>query len=149
MSKDSIKLSPKYGVNATIPICFFCGKEKNEIALLGKIGKRDEDIEAPKNMLIDYEPCESCKALMAQGITLIAVSEHENTKNQPPIHKGLYPTGSWSVMKREAFERIFNDKIEEDVMADTLEKGNVLVSESIIQQLNAMDAEAKSESENN
>ena len=58
---DSIKLSPKYGVNPTIPCCFFCGKEKNEIALLGKVGKRDEDIEAPMHMVIDYEPCDECR----------------------------------------------------------------------------------------
>lgn len=32
---SGIKLSPKYGVNPTIPVCFWCGKEKNEIALMG------------------------------------------------------------------------------------------------------------------
>ena len=34
---NSIKISQKHGVNPTIPICFWCGKEKNEIALLGKL----------------------------------------------------------------------------------------------------------------
>ena len=57
MSKD-IKISPKYGVNPTIPVCFFCGEPKNEIALMGKM---KGDIEAPKNMVLDYEPCEHCK----------------------------------------------------------------------------------------
>ena len=36
---DSIKISPKHGVNPTIPRCFFCGKEKNMVALLGRIPK--------------------------------------------------------------------------------------------------------------
>ena len=36
MSK-SIRLSPAHGVNPTIPICFWCGNEKNEIALMGKL----------------------------------------------------------------------------------------------------------------
>lgn len=35
---SSIKVSPKYGVNPTIPVCFFCGKPKNEIALMGEDG---------------------------------------------------------------------------------------------------------------
>lgn len=43
---SSIKLSPKHGVNPTIPVCFFCGKPKNEIALMGRMGGK-EDIEAP------------------------------------------------------------------------------------------------------
>ena len=37
---NSIKLSEKYGVNPTIPVCFFCGMPKNEIALLGHIGDK-------------------------------------------------------------------------------------------------------------
>ena len=41
MSKGTIELSPKHGVNATIPVCFWCGKEKNEIAILGRVRKRD------------------------------------------------------------------------------------------------------------
>jgi len=50
MSKrDGIKLSPKYGINPTIPLCFWCGQEKNEIALMDHIGdgRKGEDIEAP------------------------------------------------------------------------------------------------------
>lgn len=43
---SSIKISPKHGVNPTIPVCFFCGKPKNEIALMGRMGGK-EDIEAP------------------------------------------------------------------------------------------------------
>lgn len=42
MSRNgSIELSPKYGVNPTIPVCFWCGKEKNEIALMGRVRKRE------------------------------------------------------------------------------------------------------------
>ena len=36
MSK-SIRLSKEHGVNPTIPICFWCEKDKNEIAMLGKL----------------------------------------------------------------------------------------------------------------
>lgn len=65
MPSKSIKISPKYGVNPTIPVCFFCGEEKQEIALLGKL---KGDVEAPHRMCLDYEPCEKCKQIFAQGI---------------------------------------------------------------------------------
>ena len=39
---SGIKISPKYGVNPTIPVCFWCGKQKNEIALMGHM---KDDIE--------------------------------------------------------------------------------------------------------
>ena len=48
---NNIKLSEKYGMNPTIPVCFFCQEEKNEIALLGKL---KGDAEAPKIAIIDY-----------------------------------------------------------------------------------------------
>ena len=37
---DSILLSPKHGVNPTIPVCFWCGREKNEVALMGYLKGR-------------------------------------------------------------------------------------------------------------
>lgn len=109
MSK--IRLSKKYGVNPTIPICFWCGNEKNEIALMGKIGKGQEDIEAPKHMVLDYQPCEKCKKLMSKGVTLIEVSQSPNSPNQPTIHEGLYPTGSWSVIRRRAAIELLGEEI--------------------------------------
>ena len=49
MSNAGIKLSPKHGLNPTIPVCFWCGEERNEVALLGHIGdgRKHEDFEAP------------------------------------------------------------------------------------------------------
>lgn len=97
----SIKISPKYGVNPTIPVCFFCGEEKNEVALLGRIGKGKEDIEAPRHALLDYEPCEECLKKMATGIALIEVSNTPNSDNQPPIIENAYPTGNWWVVDED------------------------------------------------
>lgn len=107
-----IKLSPKYGVNPTIPICAWCGKEKNEIVLMGRLGdgRKGEDFEAPKNVLLDYEPCDECRKKWSLGVCLIAVTETPNAEGQPPMPNGVYPTGSWSVIKREAFERIFEEE---------------------------------------
>ena len=36
---------------------FWCGKERGELALLGKL---PGDAEAPKNVVLDYEPCDCC-----------------------------------------------------------------------------------------
>ena len=46
--KMSLRLHPNHGLNPTIPLCFLCGKEKNEVVLLGSSYKK----EAPKNMLL-------------------------------------------------------------------------------------------------
>ena len=53
MSNAGIKLSPKHGLNPTIPVCFWCGEERNEVALLGRIGdgRKHEDFEAPRYMV--------------------------------------------------------------------------------------------------
>jgi len=113
MSKR-IKLSEKYGVNPTIPVCFWCGESKNEIALLGRLGdaRKGEDIEAPKNMVLDYEPCDKCKENMALGVTLMEVQNEPLHEKQPEIQKDLYPTSRWCVITREAADRIFGDQLE-------------------------------------
>ena len=109
MSKG-IELSPEFGVNPTIPVCFFCGEEKNEVAMLGRIrskkGARD-DIEAPKHMILDYEPCDECKKKFAEGVLLIEVTTYPNGENQPPITEGAYPTGRHVVVKPEALKGDF------------------------------------------
>ena len=110
MSK-SIKLSPKHGVNPTIPICFWCGKEKNEVALLGLIGGK-KDIEAPKNMILDFEPCDECASKMDMGITCMECTEKPNDKCNVPFMDRVYPTGRYVVIKKEAAKRIFGDDID-------------------------------------
>ncbi len=107
MSKD-IKLSPKHGLNPCIPVCFFCGKERNEIALLGQIGDRrkGEDIEAPMKAVLDYEPCDECKAKFAEGVLLIEVTSSPEYIGMP-IQKDAYPTGRYVVVKPEALNGDF------------------------------------------
>lgn len=104
---DSIKLSPKHGLNPCIPICFFCGEQKNEVALLGKLANDDE---APMKAVLNYEPCNTCKEIMDKGVTLIEVGTMPCIKNQPPIQNDFYPTGRYCVITLEAANRIFSDK---------------------------------------
>lgn len=107
---NSIRLSPRYGVNPTIPVCFWCGKERGEIALMGHIGdgRKHEDFEAPKHMVIDFEPCAECKKNMALGFTVMEVTNRPNSISNMEIQKGIYPTGRFMVLKTEAAHKIFN-----------------------------------------
>lgn len=109
---NSIKISKKHGVNPTIPICFWCGKEKNEIALLGRL---PNDVEAPRStwLLGDYEPCDSCKELRKQGIDLIEASDHPVIHSNQPVYHELYPTGRHIILKENAVRSIFSPKTAE------------------------------------
>lgn len=113
MASNNITLSPKYGVNPTIPVCFWCGESKSEIALLGHIGdgRKHEDFEAPRYSVINYEPCDKCRAQMAQGFTVMEATTKPNRVSSVEIQKGVYPTGRYVVLKNEAAERIFGDLI--------------------------------------
>lgn len=111
---DGIKLSKKYGLNPTIPICFWCGKERGEIALMGRIGdgRKHEDFEAPKQMVIDLDPCDECKKNMALGVTVIEATNTPNDACGIEMQKGAYPTGRFVVMKTDAAHRTFGSLID-------------------------------------
>lgn len=94
----SIRLHPKHGLNPTIPTCFVCGEDKNEVVLLGNAYKG----EAPMNMLFDKVPCDKCKAIIASGgVFLIEVRDGESGENP-------FRTGNLLALKEEAFVRIFD-----------------------------------------
>lgn len=101
---NSIRLSPKHGVNPSISICFWCGQEKNELCLLGRLAG---DAEAPKCAVFNYEPCENCKAAMAQGFTVIEATQKPNSRATVPMQDGAYPTGKFVVITQDAARRIF------------------------------------------
>ena len=103
MSKG-IKVSPKHGLNPCMPICFFCGQDRNEIVLFGKIGR--EDKEAPMRAVVDFEPCDECKKKFAEGVLLIEVTESPQYIGMP-IAPNAYPTGRYVVVKPEALNGDF------------------------------------------
>lgn len=95
---SSIRLHKEHGLNPTIPQCFFCGKDKNEILLLGASYKE----QAPMHIgVVNKEPCDECKSMMAQGVMLISVKDGEQGENP-------YRTGRVCVLKVEAAQRMFN-----------------------------------------
>lgn len=105
-----IKLSPKYGVNPTLGVCFFCGEETGVVAMLGRIGdgRKHEDFEAPKRMVLDYEPCKKCREKFATGVLVMAVTDTP-PDNRPPIQDGYYPTGAYVVVKPSALDGNFKE----------------------------------------
>ena len=110
MSK-SIRLSKKHGLNPTIKVCFFCGEDTNEIAILGKL---KEDKEAPMRMVLDYQPCDKCREQFNVGVPLIECT-YTNNNNRLSISEDgdgheVYPTGRWCVITEEGAKSIFSDK---------------------------------------
>lgn len=138
----SIEVSPKHGVNPTIPVCFYCGEDKNQIALLGRVRERDKrtgraipgsDVEVPHRMVLDYEPCDECAKKMSTGVTLLGVTMTPPTDGRPPITaqggESVYLTGAWCVIKPESAQEMFN-------IDQTFQNGNKLfLDQSILSQI--------------
>lgn len=135
MSKDNIKLSPQHGLNPTIPVCFWCGKEKNEVALMGKMDKQDSA--APKHLIVDYEPCDKCKELFSKGVHVIGVTPKPITQGQFPIMQDpeMYPTGSMFVAPKEWMRAFLKENQHEEMTDDVLEKGVMLMPDEIVSKI--------------
>lgn len=109
----NIKISPRYGLNPTIPVCFWCGEERGEIALMGRIGngKKNEDFEAPRYAVLDFEPCDSCKKFMELGFTLIEATAAPNSRTNVAMQDGVYPTGRYVVIRTAKAMEIFGSEV--------------------------------------
>ena len=101
-----MRLHKKYGLNPTITQCFFCGKDKNEIALLGAAYKN----QAPTHAVIDKEPCEKYKKYMEMGIMFVSVKDNTDQEN-PYNQENPYRTGKIAVIIEQAAKKIFGDSI--------------------------------------
>ena len=72
---NGIRVSREHGVNPTIPLCFFCGEPKNEVALLGKL---PDDAEAPRNCVLDMVPCDTCAERRKTHVHLVVVKDGQD-----------------------------------------------------------------------
>lgn len=97
-------ISKKHGLNPSMDICFFCGEAKG-IALFGKM---KGDAEAPREVLLNYEPCGDCAKKMAEGTTVIEVVTEDNGNMPMKENVYVYPTGRWCVVRKEAAKELFN-----------------------------------------
>lgn len=102
--KDSIKLSPKHGLNPCIRLCFWCG-EPDGISILGKL---PDDMEAPRQAVMDYEPCPDCVKKMKKGCTIISVTQDQPADHRPAIQNDpdIYPTGDWAVLSDDGVPKL-------------------------------------------
>lgn len=122
----SIKLSPKHGLNPMMGVCFWCGEPDGTIVLMGKIGGRGKDEEAPRYGVVSYEPCDKCKEGMAKGITLIEASTEPT--GYLSMQENVYPTGRWMVVTEDYVRRCWPD----DMVIDILKKRKCFVQEGIL-----------------
>jgi len=103
MSKG-IRLHPKFGLNPTMPVCFFCGRDTGEVALLGAAYHG----EAPTKMVLDKRPCAACEKEWEASIALIEARR---------INGEIDPTGRVVVVTREAATRILRQPLLDDVLS--------------------------------
>ena len=97
-------------LNATISVCFWCGEDKNEMAIANKLIDCDSNEKMPMRTVMDYEPCEKCKKEWDGGTAIIEVTENEIPDGRPEIVKGAYPTGRIWVLENEVAKDFFKDK---------------------------------------
>lgn len=147
MTKEGITVSKEHGVNPCIPVCFWCGEEKNEVALLGKL---PGDVAAPMKAVLNFEPCPSCKEFMDQGITLIGVTTEQPSNGVPCIGNGLYPTGAWSVLREESdLCQLLLEAESEEFKEQTLKTRKCLIDDEMLKEIIADATREEEDNESN
>lgn len=96
----SIRPSPKYGLNPSLSVCFYCGDVK-EIIIPGQL---PGDVEAPHKAAWDKEPCDRCKRWMRKGVMLIETPDGQEDSQTPSR------TGQIAVVRDEAIPKMINSK---------------------------------------
>lgn len=131
-----IKISPKYGANPALSYCFWCGKEKNEVLLMGRIGRDDQ--KAPEGIVRDYMPCEDCLKIIANGIQVVSAVEVQPEDGRPPIspatdaHPTLYPLQMFTVMTKGGFRRMLQNLLRDKDDVEEIYQESVKVHTSIL-----------------
>lgn len=102
---NSIRLHKEFGLNPTLSQCIICKEDTGEIALLGAMSKE----QAPMHSITSIEPCKKCKEkYLSNGVMLVeATTTYKGHYGEPTRE----PTGLITVLKDEAFTRIFNQPI--------------------------------------
>jgi hypothetical protein len=101
-----IRLSPTYGVNPSIDVCFFCGQDSGALVLPGQLRG---DSKAPYRAVWNREPCDTCRDWMRQGVICISARADSDPENP-------YRTGGWVVMNEKWVRRVFNAETVADLL---------------------------------
>ena len=114
MTKNIIKLSPKYGVNPSILRCICCGKDY-AVTILGKL---KGDKETPKEIYQGL--CNDCEGVIKQGGAMIIEVDDGETGNNPcrtgrlvgvskDFKERNHLENSIMYMTRSAFTKVFGE----------------------------------------
>lgn len=117
---SGITLSKKHGVNPSVELCLYCKKPKGLI-LFGRL-KGDE--EAPRDVILNDEPCDECKERFAQGVTIFEFNEIEKK-----------PTGNYIVVKDDFIRKIVKN---EAIIKSILEERKCVVEKNVFDEMNNM-----------
>lgn len=112
MTKNSITLSPKHGVNPSVLHCICCGKDYG-VAMLGKL---KGDKEAPRDLYQGL--CNDCEGVVKQGGAMIIEVGDGETGNNPyrtgrlvgvskDFKERNHLENSIMYMKRSLFSKVF------------------------------------------
>lgn len=127
-----IALSKKHGVNPSVTKCFWCGKETG-VALFGRIPRhraekmfgtdfvkhheRDPEVEAPRSVVLDMDPCEGCE-VWAHSKEVVFFVEAEESGGESR------PTGRFTCVREEAVRRMLDPG---ELLDDALERRILLM----------------------
>jgi hypothetical protein len=103
----NIRLSDNHGVNPSLGVCFWCGGDTGDILLLGRL---PGDEPAPMRAVYSYLPCATCQADWQKGIVLIE-AKHAAWDTRPQIQPGVWPTGRWAILTRDAAARFIREPL--------------------------------------
>lgn len=74
----SVRLSEKHGVNPSVEKCFFCQRDVG-IVLFGRL---KDDVEAPRSVTLNHDPCVDCQVVMSRGVILSLASTRASRRTR-------------------------------------------------------------------
>lgn len=137
-SEPSFETSPKYGLNLTVPCCFWCQQPKNAPIPIGRIKTPDDDDQkAPPTVILDYEPCPACEAKMRTGIALLGCVDKPPKDGRPELFEGskAWPTGRYIVLTEDDIKQILTGPIPKETIDAIIEKKIAMVPDDLVKQL--------------
>ena len=120
-----ISIDPVHGVNPSVYHCFYCHGEMG-VALFGHMKGEMRGEKAPRSVIIDRVPCDTCADYMKKGIIFIEVEEEKSADEGRPLH-----VGGFAVITEEGVKKM----LQGDVLEDVLKRRVAFVATSVWKEL--------------
>ena len=138
----SIRLSKKHGLNPSITICFYCGKDAGIIlpgakgdVMAKKMGH--EDGQMPMHCgVVDMNPCSECEKHMQQGIIIIGIQDGQDPNKDVNVER----TGHYMVVKDRVFEGLRDIVSDQAVIDNILKQRWTFMEHAMLKKLGLLDA---------